>query len=286
LGAPITSDERLDELDDAQHIVLIDFTTDAKNLRRELVAKNDLRQPIFSDIVLREMCLELPISLDEMRSIPGIKEDMVARFGKRFLPLIATARAKFNGNLPKRRYLKPVRHVRRQIPEEDDDEEDEVVDPNRVNVIDLCSDGEVLPAAEDSESNYFDSDDDDEDDDGEPHISHHFTPHVDPEVEAFNSRMTQLGPTVPKTAARAPARGGSRAPGGKKGKPFRRNGSGSFGRTNAGVKKRAPKGASSRASCGAAAPRKSAGAGRKGGDSGGGGGTLAGPWSTIMAMPT
>jgi len=288
LGAPITTDERLAELDDEQHCHVIDFMHAAKKVRGDIMTEKGHREAIFSDTVLREMVLELPTNLDEMRAIPGIREEMVERYGRRFLPLIGNSRRLYGGNLPKRRYLQPARRVVHEVVEAEDDEEDEVMDPNHVNIIDLCSDGEAAPPVEDSESNYFDSDDDEEDDDGEPHISHHFTPRVDPEVEAFNNRMTQLGPAVPKTAtsARAAAsRGGSKAPGGKKGRAFRRSGSGSFGKTNAGVRKRVAKGSSSRASGGIAAAKKAAGGGRRGGNSGGGG-TLPGPWGAIMAMPT
>lgn len=284
LGAPITFDERMDALDDLQQVVVIDFLDAAKGLRREITQNNGHREAIFSDTVLREMCLELPMNLEEMRAIPGIKVEMVDRYGKRFLPLIANTRELYKGNLPERRHLKAPRKARRQVALDDDDDEDKVMDPNHGLVIDLCnSDGEdgAPAAAEDSESNYFSSD---EDDGEEEHVSHFFNHAPDPEVEAYNRRMSMLGPAVPKTTARAPAtaRSGSKAPGGKKGRPFKRNGSGSYGKTNAGVKKRASKGSGSRPSGGAAATKS-----KRGGDTGGGrGGTLAAPWSKIMAMPT
>jgi bloom syndrome protein len=283
LGDPITSDERMEALDDLQLVIIDGFLNAAKGLRRDIMVINDHREPIFSDTVLREMCLELPMSLDEMRAIPGIRDEMVDRYGKKFLPLIGNTKEMYGGNLPKRKYLKPPRKVRRQITEDDDDQTDQVVDPNHENVINLISEDEAAPAADESESNYFSSDEDDDDD--EEQVSHHFHHGVDPEVEAFNNQMSQLGPAVPKTTARAPAaaRGGSKAYGGKKGRSFKRTGSGSFGKTGAGVKKRASKGSGSRASGGVAASKKAAGGKR--GDSGGGG-TLSGPWSRVMAMPT
>lgn len=261
--------------------------TGARKLRRDIMLERGLREAIFSDAVLREMGLELPIDLDEMRVIPGIREEMVDRYGRRFLPLIGNSRRLYRGNVPKRRYLQPTRGVTREVSNaEDDEEEDQVLDPNHRNVIDLCSEDEIVPpVADDAESDYSDFEYEEDDDDGEPHISHHFNQQVDPEVEAFNNRMTQLGPAVPKTTSRAPAaRGGSKAPGAKKGQTFRKSGSGSFGKTNAGVRKRAPKGSGSRGSGGAAA-KKATGGARRGGDSGGGG-TLPGTWGAIMAMPT
>jgi bloom syndrome protein len=288
LGRPITTDDRVAELDDNQQCTVIDFMTGARKLRNDIMSEKGHREPIFNDTVLREMALELPLNLDEMRAIPGIKPEMVDRYGKRFLPLIGNSRVLYRGNVPQRRYLQP----HRQYFYEDTnvgDEEDEVLDPNHQNIIDLCSDTEIALGAEDSESNYFDSDgDEDDEDDGEVHISHHFSQHVDPEVAAFNSRMTQLGPAVPKTASTSRTsalRGGSRASAAKKGRPSRRSGSGSFGKSYPGVKKRAAKGTSSRASGGTGPTRKPASGGRMGGGSSGRG-AIANPWSSIMPMPT
>jgi bloom syndrome protein len=229
------------------------------------------------------MGLELPTDLDEMQVIPGIRPEMVDRYGKRFLPLINNSRELYRGNVPGRRHLPVRQYALHQVGNAEHDE-DEILDPNHQNIIDLCSDDEAALIAEDLESNYFDSDDDDDgdDDDGEMHISHHFTQHVDPEVVAFNNRMTQLGPTVPKTAKTArtlTTQGGSRDSTVKKGRLPRRNGSGSFGKSYAGVRKRATKGTTSRASGGTGAAKKAVGSSRKGGGS-------TAPWSSIMAMPT
>jgi bloom syndrome protein len=169
---------------------------------------------------------------------------------------------------------------RNEVPEDDQDD-DEVLDPNHRNVIDLCdSDVEEGPAGFESVSNYSYSDDgEDYDDDDEVQTSHHFNQQQDPEVAAFNDRMSQLGTAVPKAASTSRAsRGGSKALGSKKGRTYRKSGSGSSGgKLYAGVKKRATKGSGSRASGGAA--KKTPGGNRRGGASGGG-------WSAIMAMPT
>jgi bloom syndrome protein len=280
LGRPITSDERVAELDDEQSCIFIDFMTGARKLRKDIMAEKGLRgEPIFNDIILQEIGLELPADLDEMRAIPGIRLEMVDRHGRRFLPLIKNSRKLYRGNVPKRRHLQ---HLHEELATEDD--EDEILDPNHVNVIDLCSDGEAPPDVEESVSNYFDSDDDSDDDDDDVHTSHHFTDNIDPEVAAFNDRMTKLGPLVPKTTgnSRAPAsRGGSKAPGARKGKP-RRSGSGNFSKSYSGVKKRTAKGTSSRASGAAGTTKKAASGGRKGGSNGAG--TL--KWGSVMAMPT
>jgi bloom syndrome protein len=285
LGRPIATDQRVDELDTDQQCTFIDFMTGARKLRRDIMSEKGLREPIFNDTVLQEMGLELPADLDEMRVIPGIRSEMIDRYGKRFLPLITNSRQLYRGNVPDRRHLQPcLQNLREGVAVEDD--EDEVLDPNHQNIIDLCSDGEPPVAIEESESNYFESDDDD-DDDEDVHISHHFTQPVDPEVAAFNNRMTQLGPAVPKSASNSRAsapRGGSKAPSARKGKPPRRSGSGSFGKPYAGIKKRAAKGSNSRASGGTGVTKKAVSGGRRGAS--GSGGTIAGSWGSIMAMPT
>jgi bloom syndrome protein len=281
LGHPITTDERVAELDDNQVGTFIDFMEGARKLRKDIMAESGLRgEPIFNDIVLQEIGLELPTDLDEMRAIPGIRSEMVDRHGRRFLLIAKNSRRLYMGNPPTRRHLQQLNE---EVVTEDD--EDEVMDPNHVNIIDLCSEGEEAPpdaGVEESESNYFDSDDDDDDDD--VHISHHFTQNIDPDVVAFNDRMTELGPMVPKATAksRAPAsRGGSKVPGSRKPKTFRRSGSGNF-KNFSGVKKKASRGSSSRASAATGATKKAPSGGRKGGPSGGG--TLS--WPSVMAMPT
>ncbi|KAF2025559.1 hypothetical protein EK21DRAFT_76204 [Setomelanomma holmii] len=292
LGVPITIDQRLAQLDTEQQCTLIDFVTGAKDKRKEIMSRHGHREAIFSDTIIREMGLELPRDLNELLAIPGIRPEMVERYGKRFLPLIDNTRRLFKGKTPQRQHLPAQRVAIHEVVEDEDEDEDEdvVADPNHKNIIDLCeSDNEVV-AAEDFESDYSDSGD--EDDDGEPHISHHFTQQVSPEVAAFNNRMSQLGPTVPKTTttSRAP-RAGSKASGAKKGRPFRRNGSGSYGKAYPGVKKRATKGFGSRASVAAEASKKTTSGARSAAPSArpGGGSTRSGPatsWSHIMAMPT
>jgi bloom syndrome protein len=272
-----------------QQCTLIDFMEGAKKLRGTVMADKGHREAIFSDTVLREMGLELPTNVEEMLAIPNIRPEMVDLYGKRFLKLIKNTRDLYEKNVPERKFLPPYRQTIHDSAEEDQDE-DEVLDPNHLNVIDLCdSDADTGLAAEEIESDYSYADEDEEEEE-ELHISHHFTQQQDPEVEAFNNRMSQLGTAVPKAAStsRAPSvRGGSKAPGAKKGRPYRKNGSGSFGgKSFGGIKKRATKASSSRASGGAAATKKAAGGGRKGGGGSGAGGQLAGGWGSIMAMPT
>ena len=303
LGAPITVDQRTADLNDFQNDVLRDFMGGAKSLRKDIMSHKGYREAIFTDTVLREMGIDLPQNLDEMRAIHGIRHEMVDLWGKQFLPLIENTRVVYGDHAPvPRNPLLRRRQVQRpRVVHEvsDDDDGEEVVDQNHQLVVDLCSDDDApVPAPIESESDYFFDDGDDfeeEDDDGAVHISHHFTQNQDPEVAHFNSRWSQLGPAIGDGSTAKPAkaptsRAGSKAPGAaNKKRPFRRNGSGSFGgKGYAGVKKRGPKAAGGRASGGATSTKRAAGGGgrRAGGAGGSTGGAGGGGWSSVMAMPT
>ena len=295
LGAPITADERTAELTEFQTDVLRDFMTGAKKLRKSIQDRKDHREAIFTDTVLREMGLDLPQNLDEMKTISGVRPEMVDLYGKQFLVLINNTRIFYGDDtpIPRNPQLRnrPTQSSRVVYNVDDDDDDDEVDDQNHRLVVDLCSEEEdetPVAVAEESgdDSFYGDFDDDDDDDDEEVHTSHHFT--QNPDVADFNSRYTELGGGAAPSTTKASktTRGGARASGSgyKKKASFRKRPSGGFNKNFGGVKKRAPKGAGNRASGGAAAARNPAGGGdRSGGAAGGGAG---GSWGSIMAMPT
>lgn len=282
-------------LDEMQLDVLHDFLNGAKKLRQSVMTDNGHRQTIFSDTVLREMGLRLPADLEEMKAIPGINKDMVNRYGRRFMLLVNNTRDMYRdmGMAPPAQRNRHPQH-RPAVQEfsdddyEDDDDDEEVYDPNRQQVIDLCeSDEEVSVPEEDLESNYSYGDSDDDDDD--ERRSHFFTQGPDPEVEAFNSRLTQ---TMTANASTSAAKAATRAPrassSGTK-KRFNRKSGGSYGRGGfSGVKKRATsKTTSSKAP---AAPKRAAVGSSRGGGAGpsarAGGSTNNNGWSSIMGMPT
>ncbi|XP_014553346.1 hypothetical protein COCVIDRAFT_108007 [Bipolaris victoriae FI3] len=297
LGTPITTDQRTAELTELQSDVLRDFMTGAKRMRTSIQEKKGHREAIFTDTVLREMGLDLPRNLDEMKTIPGIRPEMVDRYGKSFLKLINNTRNFYGDETPVPRNLqlrnKQAQSSRTVYEIDDDDNDDndddeEVDDQNHRLVVDLCGDDddddddvEEVDVANTEEfgddSSYGDLEYDD--DDGEVHTSHHFNHAPNADVAEFNNRYTQLGggaAPVSKAAAKAPAaRSGYK----KKG-TFKKRASGNFGNKSfGGVKKRAARGSSSRASAGASSrPR--------GGGGGGGGGPAGGGWGSIMAMPT
>jgi len=303
--APITIDERVSNLSDMQRDVLRDFMEGAKNMIRDIKMKKGIRNAPFSDTILREMCLDMPRNEAELLAIPGINPEMVQQYGKIFLRLVKHSTQIFGDDppIPKNMLSKSRRVVEVTEEDEEDEENQELMDPNHVNVIDLCESDEDVEEAVEVESNYSLGDDDDEEDD-ELHVSHHFDQPADPRVEQFNSRFTQIEAgkpnSRPKTTTVKPA--ASRAAGAKFGTskkkgPYRKKGSGSFGRggSYAGVSKRGSSktAGSSRKSgslgrAGSRTAGSGAGAGSRrppAGGSGGGGGTASG-WGPIMAMPT
>lgn len=283
-------DERLAGLSEMQQDALHDFLTGAKSLRQDLMTSNGHRQAIFSDTVLREMGLCLPADLEEMKSIPGIRPEMVDRYGRKFMLLINNTRDMYGGIAPAPRTRAPPHQQGVEELSDDDygeEDDEQVYDPNHQEVIDFTvdSDDDVPPPAQDSESDYSYGESDDEG----LHKSHHFTQPLDPEVEEFNNRMTQ---TANANVAASRAAASKRAPrasssGPKKRGASRRSGGG-YGRGGfSGVRKRASSKATSNKA--PAAPKRSAGGPSRRGGTGGGagaGGGGANGWSAIMGMPT
>lgn len=294
LGQPITVDERMAGLDEMQLDILHDFLNGAKKLRQSVMTNNGHRQTIFSDTVLREMGLCLPTDLEEMKAIPGINKNMVDRYGSRFMLLVNNTRDMYvdMGMDPAQRKRqpqhRPAAHDISHDDYEDDDDDEEVYDPNRQQVIDLCESDEDMPAqGEDSESNYSYGDSDD-DDDGDERRSHFFTQRPDPEVEAFNSRLTQtMTANAASLRALAPKRAPRMSSSGPKKRTSKRPG-GSSGRGGfPGVRKRAASRATN--SKASTAPKRAAGGSSRGGGTGPGtraGGGANNGWTSIMGMPT
>ncbi|KEQ69556.1 ATP-dependent DNA helicase [Aureobasidium namibiae CBS 147.97] len=213
LGAPITRDEAIHNLDEVHQDVLASFVQEAKDQMLAIMKKKNLRQQPFSDTMLREMAIKFPKNLVSMKSIRGIDHMKVDCHGASLLPLIA--------------------QYKKQLDTMMQASEDVPYDPNHVTAI------------------YIDSDDEDNDDeyayDSDPEAasqekSSYFQPNR--EVEAFNARFSQSQAApraaVPPTNKRARAESGGARWSGKKGAP--RRPSYPKGKSAAGgaVKKRAP----------------------------------------------
>ncbi|KAJ5237348.1 hypothetical protein N7489_007439 [Penicillium chrysogenum] len=124
MGPPITSDQKLDQLDHMHRVVVEDFQEHAKIMLQDLVVKKGLRCQPFSDQVLRDMGISFPSNLTELSAIPGIDQDKVKRYGRQILGLVDNA---------KRRYLEMKQEA---------ETGGIVPDPNHHNVINLSSSDE------------------------------------------------------------------------------------------------------------------------------------------------
>ena len=217
LGPPITTDDRLKDLPDFHRVSVQQFLDEAKESEERLRNGNGHSRPYFTDNDFREMAINWTLTIDDMLQIPGINEDKVQRYGKRFLPLIKKYQVGYD-----------------EMMASNDDRD---MDQNHMNVIDLCSDG----------------DDDEYDEEGDDHLSQAEQPSkyfASAQVQAFNAQIAQAAQlpqrSHPKPEAPKKPRGGSRG----KGKGFKRgsrksndsaSGSGSGfrgGRSNSGVSKR------------------------------------------------
>ncbi|KAK5798154.1 hypothetical protein VI817_004445 [Penicillium citrinum] len=124
MGPPITSDQRLDQLDHLHRAVVEDFEVTAKRYLQEVVVEKGLRCQPFSDQTLREMAISFPKTPSELSAISGIDSDKVTRYGRQILRLVDNAR---------RRYQELT---------QDAEMNGIVPDPNHHNVINLSSSDE------------------------------------------------------------------------------------------------------------------------------------------------
>lgn len=295
LGAPIVVDQRLADLTNFQKDVLRDFMEGAKSMVRDIKFKRGYRYAPFSDTILREMCLRLPRDKDEMLRIPNIRAEMVNLHGTAFLRLINNTRKAFGNEAPSSENQPSRRPSIIEVPDDDDDDDDEMpMDPNHVNVIDLCQETDDEAPAE-TESNYsMPGGAEDVEEDAEVHVSHYFNQAVDPMVEQFNNRFSQIEAERPNPRPKAPAASRSSASriGGKAGYFKKRGGFGKR-RSSGSGSRQSYGGVSKRGGSKAPASRRSGGTGGSrsapsGGSrrpGGGAGGNLAG-YGSIAAMPT
>ncbi|KAG7131208.1 ATP-dependent helicase SGS1 like protein [Verticillium longisporum] len=93
LGPRISQEDRLRELEDWQQDLIENFVRDAKVLEEKLRNQQQLRKPLFSEAILREMAINRTTTLAKMRAISGIDAERVTKFGSKFLPLIKSCEA-------------------------------------------------------------------------------------------------------------------------------------------------------------------------------------------------
>ncbi|KAF7958714.1 hypothetical protein EAE96_002248 [Botrytis aclada] len=239
IGPPITADEEMERLDPVHQEVVIAFVRDAKKLEEDLRNKNNHRKPYFTEVEFRRMAIRWTTSTTLMLQIPGIDENNVASYGKRFLKLLEERRSHYNEMMDP--HFKPDKnHLIVNLVSEDDDSgmEDEYGDRSE------------------EPSPYF---------------------QVDPAVRAFNERMETAAqvPRTQPTQAESSKKSYQKGSNGNKSKPqfnSRRKSGGSTssraGSSSGVTKKRAP--ASNRKTSSTPKGSLMAQYGRSGGGSGSG----------------
>ncbi|KFX94722.1 hypothetical protein V490_04215 [Pseudogymnoascus sp. VKM F-3557] len=243
VGPRITNDVLMSEANlSALHVhVIQNFVIEAKKLDEEIRNSRGIRKPIFTETQLREMCINWMLELRDIRSIAGVNQEQVEKFGPKFVALIRRFHTEYDSMM---------RH-----------NEDRDIDQNHRNVIDLVSDNDEAE---------FDDDDDEADEEqasqGETSQWFQNRP-VNSATQAFNQRIADMMPTpansggvsdgepMRPTMSQAPRGRGGKARGGSR-KPYARRTSGG----STGGAARAP-----RARGGGARKRSSGGATRGGG---------------------
>lgn len=200
---PITSDLTMDNLSDTHRMVVEDFVQNAKDINNRLMMDNNLFMAPFTDTMLRQMAIEFPDSLEEMKQIRDIKADQVDAFGKPFLKLLKSSK----------RFYEEMSGLA---------EEGQPFDRDAYNVINLVSDDE----GDDDDYGSFNGSGMDEDDEDGGECSAYFQA-SNPKVAAFNARFanSQLA-----SADTAPSRPTKKDGGGKsKKRTYRAKGSNAYG---------------------------------------------------------
>lgn len=95
LGPRISQDERLANLDVIHQDIVYEFVREAKMLEEGLRNQLQLRKPLFSETIFREMAISWTRTLDQMESIPDIDMEKVRKYGRKFLPLVEQSHTRF-----------------------------------------------------------------------------------------------------------------------------------------------------------------------------------------------
>jgi bloom syndrome protein len=112
----------MDSLDQGHRDFVNDFVANARELGGKIQYNKSLRDQPFSDTILRAMAINHVRSKEQMLHISGIRPEMVAAYGER--------------------YLKILHALEELYGIAEDGNEDRPYDPNHTNVIDLCSSDE------------------------------------------------------------------------------------------------------------------------------------------------
>ena len=167
IGPPITTDQKLTQLDPIHRYIVDNFVETASSEGKKTMMKKGLRDQPFTITILREMAMTFPRTKSELLQIRGIDPEKVNLYGTQHLRLITKAHDF---------YLTSMQEAEDNIPQ----------DPNHQNVVEISSDDE------------FDDDmglddllsegDHEEEEEEEEERSAYFLP---PDVQRFNSTLSQ-----------------------------------------------------------------------------------------------
>jgi len=90
-GRPITTDEKIAQLNEIHQYILEDFVETAKKTLNNIVIQKQLTRAPISDTTLREIAINFPQTEEEMLAIGGMGEDKFRLCGHRLLGLIKQA---------------------------------------------------------------------------------------------------------------------------------------------------------------------------------------------------
>ena len=162
MGPPITTDEKIAQLNDEHRHILTDFVEKARQSVSKIMAAKSLRRRPVSDTVLREIGIAFPKTRPELLNVEGMTEDICQIVGTPLLRLIKLASKDYDAIMGGYEDL-PAEERGEDVVEISDDEDDGFIVP----------DGQ-----EESE--------DEDDDVEESENSHYFS--ATAEVDDFNSR--------------------------------------------------------------------------------------------------
>lgn len=93
-GPAITTDGRLDELDEMSRSILDNFVTQTRERLRRVMVQNNLQQQVISDTKLREIGIALPSGEAEIRRLSGVPNDQLWKLVKKgLLECVQSARS-------------------------------------------------------------------------------------------------------------------------------------------------------------------------------------------------
>ena len=88
VGPPITTDQRMDSLDQTHQMLVEDFMIHAKRISESILMRKSLREQPFTDTILREMVIRFAKTERDLLQIPGIDRERVRLYGREFLDLV------------------------------------------------------------------------------------------------------------------------------------------------------------------------------------------------------